>query len=168
MAMREILKNFNLFVAAKGFAGVVVEYTPPVLGVKTEDFRAGGMDAPVAIDMGMEKLEASFTLINFDRDVLALYGFLPGLPTAVTVRGAIENDLGQVTPVIHAMLGKIRTIDMGTWKAGDVPSLKATLDLTQYVHTQGGLETIYIDVPNMIRKIGPVDKMAAVRTAIGG
>lgn len=167
MAMREILKNFNLFVDGKGFAGVVEDYTPPKLAIKTEDFRAGGMDSSVAIDMGMEKLECSFTLINFDRTVLTLFGFLPGLPTICTVRGAIENDLGIVTPIIHAMTGRIREIDQGTWKAGDKPSLKVTMDLTRYGHTQGGIETTLIDIPNMIRFIGGVDKMAAVRAAIG-
>lgn len=164
---REILKNFNLFIDGRGYAGVVEEYTPPVLAIKTEDFRAGGMDSSVAIDMGMEKLECSFTLINFDRTVLTLFGFLPGLPTVCMVRGAIENDLGIITPVVHAMSGRIRSIDQGTWKAGDKPSLKVTMDLSRYGHTQGGLETTLIDIPNMIRIIGGVDKMLAVRLALG-
>lgn len=167
MASREILKNFNLFVDARGYAGVVEEYTPPVLAIKTEEFRAGGMDSSVAIDMGMEKLECSFMLSNFDPTVLVLFGFIPGLPTAVTVRGAIEDELGNVKPIIHAMSGKIRTIDQGTWKPGERTSLKVTMDLTRYAQSISGLDTIVIDVPNMIRLIGGVDKMLATRVAIG-
>lgn len=56
MAARDILKNFNLFVDGRGYAGNVSEYTPPNLAVQTEDHRAGGMDAPIALDMGMEGL----------------------------------------------------------------------------------------------------------------
>lgn len=167
MATREVLKNFNLFVDGKGFAGVVEEFVPPVLSVQTEDFRAGGMDASVPIDMGMEKLECSFNLINFDREVIALFGFLPGVPTAMTVRGAIENEFGVVTPVVVVIAGRFKTIDMGTWKPGEKPSMKVSVDITKYVYTQGGIETILVDVPNMVRMIGGVDKMAAVRSALG-
>ena len=167
MASREILKNFNLFVDARGYAGVVEEYNPPVLGIKTEDFRAGGMDGTVALDMGLEKLETSFTLSNFDPLVLNLFGFLPGLPTAVTVRGAIEDELGLIKPVIHAMAGRIRTIEQGSWKPGERASMKVTMDLTRYAQTVAGIGVIVIDIPNMIRTIGGVDKSIATRLALG-
>ena len=56
--MAKILKNFNLFVDGRGYAGKAEEVTPPKLTIKTEEFRGGGMDVPAAVDMGMEKLEA--------------------------------------------------------------------------------------------------------------
>ena len=61
----DVLKNMNLFVDGRGYAGVVDELTPPKLTMKTEEHRAGGMDAPVELDMGMEKLEASFSLKKY-------------------------------------------------------------------------------------------------------
>jgi UDP-N-acetylmuramoyl-L-alanyl-D-glutamate--2,6-diaminopimelate ligase len=54
----KILKNFNVFVDGRGYAGKIDEITLPKLTIKTEEYRAGGMDIPVSIDMGMEKLEA--------------------------------------------------------------------------------------------------------------
>lgn len=36
------------------------------------------MDAPIALDMGMEALEASFVLTAYDADVLALWGVAEG------------------------------------------------------------------------------------------
>lgn len=167
MASREILRNFNLFVDGRGFAGVVEEYTPPVVTVKTEDFRAGGMDGTTALDMGLEKLETNFVLANFDTAVLSLFGFLPGLPTVITVRGAIEDEVGLIKPVIHAMTGKIRSIDKGTWKPGEKATMKVTMDIDRFAETVAGIPTTIIDIPNMIRTIGGVDKMVAVRLAIG-
>ena len=56
------LKHFNLFVDGRGYAGKIEELTLPKVTIKAEEFRAGGMDAPMEIDLGMEKLEAEFTL----------------------------------------------------------------------------------------------------------
>ena len=54
MAARDVRKNFNLFVDGKGFAGQIEEFTPPKLTLKTEEFRAAGMDAPIELTMGLE------------------------------------------------------------------------------------------------------------------
>jgi len=48
----KILKNFNVFVDGRGYAGKIDEITLPKLTIKTEEYRAGGM--------GMEKLEADY------------------------------------------------------------------------------------------------------------
>ncbi|GHT98386.1 hypothetical protein FACS1894126_3800 [Alphaproteobacteria bacterium] len=57
----KILKNFNVFVDGRGYAGRVEEVSLPKLSLKTDEFLAGGMDAPIEIDLGMEKLEADLT-----------------------------------------------------------------------------------------------------------
>ena len=62
--MSKILKNFNLFVDGRGYAGRAEEVTPPKLTIKTEEIRNGGMDAPISVDLGMEKLECQFILIE--------------------------------------------------------------------------------------------------------
>ena len=62
----QVIKAMNLFADGKGYAAVVEEITPPKISMKTEEFRAGGMDAPIELDTGMEKLECSFTLAKYD------------------------------------------------------------------------------------------------------
>ena len=42
-----VLKNMNLFVDGRGYAGRVDEIELPKLTLKTEEHRAGGMDVPV-------------------------------------------------------------------------------------------------------------------------
>ena len=46
MTVIRLLKNINLFIDGRGYAGKVDEFDPPKLTIKTEEFRAGGMDAP--------------------------------------------------------------------------------------------------------------------------
>lgn len=72
----KILKNFNVFVDGRGYAGKIDEVTLPKLTIKTEEYRAGGMDIPINIDMGMEKLEAEFTFSEYDSELFRLFGLI--------------------------------------------------------------------------------------------
>lgn len=72
MAARNIRKNLNLFVDGRGYAGQIEEFNAPKLALTTEEFRGGGMQGPVEITMGMEKMETDFSLISYDADVLSL------------------------------------------------------------------------------------------------
>nr|BFE89957.1 hypothetical protein GCM10020185_04930 [Pseudomonas brassicacearum subsp. brassicacearum] len=51
----ETLANLNLFADGVSFQGDVPSLTLPKLTLKMEEHRGGGMDAPVELDMGMEK-----------------------------------------------------------------------------------------------------------------
>ncbi len=82
------LKNCTMAIDGRGYAGRVKTVTLPKLTVKTEEFRGGGMDAPIEIDMGMEKLEFSATLSSVDPDLLGSWGLAHGRSPSITVRGA--------------------------------------------------------------------------------
>lgn len=167
MPARDILKNYHLTVDGRGYAGQVIEYNAPELAIVTEEHRAGGMDSSVAIDMGMEPLEASFTLSSYSRDVLALFGVAEGNEVPMTVRGALESNDGTVTPVVHAMRGKITKIAPGAWTPGAKPAMAVTVRLAYYRHEQGGQAVHEIDVENMVRIVDGVDRLAEIRTALG-
>jgi len=108
----KILKNFNLFVDGRGFVGRVEEVNPPKLTIKTEEFRGGGMDAPASIDMGMEKMEASFTLAEYDKEVLKQFGLISGNAVQVTLRGAMQDD-ETTSPIVIKLRGMYTEMDMG-------------------------------------------------------
>ena len=167
MAARDILKNFNLFVDGRGYAGNVSEYSPPTLAVQTEDHRAGGMDAPVALDMGMEALEASFILTAYDFDVLSIWGVSQGQSVAFTARGSVESYDGAVKAAIHRLRGKVTRIERGTWTPGQPAPLTITIRLDYFAEELAGRQIHEIDVPNMKRVINGVDQLAARRTALG-
>lgn len=167
MTARDVRKNFNLFVQGKGYAGEIEEFTPPKLTQKTEEFRGGGMDAPIELTMGLEKLEASFSLLPFDRAVLQQFNVTEGAVVPLVGREVLESLDGTVTTVVHTMRGKIKEIDMGTAKPGDRISLKVSAALTYYKLQHGSETVIEIDVENMVRVIKGVDTMAPTRAALG-
>lgn len=165
--LNDVLKNMSLFVDGRGYAGNIEELNLPKLTIKTEEFRAGGMDAPVEVEMGMEKLECDFTLTRFDKDLLKLFGLAPGNTVPLTARGVLISDDGTQTPVIVNLQGSLREVDWGNWKAGEKASLKCAVALRYYKFTHGGDVVHEIDIPNMVRVIGGVDQLATTRDALG-
>ncbi len=160
------LKNFSLFVDGRGYAGRCDEVTPPKLTLKLEEHRAGGMDAPVELDMGMDKLSLDFTLSEYDADIIKMFGLTTGAVKPLTLRGALEDDNG-VVPVVIAVRGQLKEIDLGSWKPGQKTAKKISVALRYFKYTQDGADLVEIDIENMIRKIGGVDQLAAQRTALG-
>lgn len=167
MAATDVRKNFNLFVDGRGYAGQVEEFNAPKLAAKVEEFRAGGMNIPIDLVMGQEKMECDFMLIKYSKDVLALFGLAPGNTVPLVAREALESFDGTVTPVIHTMRGKIKEMDPGTSKSGEKASMKISMTLTYYKIQHGSTVVQEIDGPNMIHIVGGVDQLAAQRAALG-
>ena len=166
--MPRILKNFNLFVDGVGYAGLVETLSVPVLTIKSEEFRAGGMDIPMEIDMGQEKLEANFALAEYSPATSGLFGTQQVAEgTQLTARGAMQRDGEAAIPILINMTGRIYTLDPGEWKAGDRSMLTHRVALAFYRETIDGTVVHEIDVVNMKRIINGVDQMATIRTAIG-
>ena len=163
----DVLRDFNLFVDGRGYLGRCEEVSPPKLAIKTEETRVGGMDAPVEVDMGMEKLECSFSLLAIDRDVLSLWGVSTGNRVPLVFRGALRSEDGTERAAVIEVRGLIREIDWGTWKAGDKASLKVTMACRYYKLEIGG-DTIHeIDVENGVRIVDGEDQLAERRKALG-
>lgn len=167
MAARNVRKNLNLFVDGRGYAGQIEDFNAPKLTLQTEDFRGGGMHAPVKLTMGMELLDTDFSLIAYDADILANFGVREGREIQFTAREALESHDGTVTQVTHAMRGKITEIDPGTSKAGDKGTLKVSMNLSYYKLTHGARIVQEIDVVNMIHNSNGVDLLAPIRNALG-
>jgi P2 family phage contractile tail tube protein len=162
MAQLQTLKNFTLFIEGFGYAGDIEEIQLPSLKLKTEEHRVGGMDAPLDLDMGMEKLEATFTLTKVDPYALTLFGNPLKFPTW-TARGSIIDVNGNERAVIAKCTGKNTSYEPSAWKAGDKANYKFTFTLHFYQFTVDGLVLHHIDVKNMVRLIGGVDQLAATR-----
>ena len=65
------------------------------------------------------------------------------------------------------MTGTGKTIDRGSWTAGSKATKTITYTLTKYSETINGVEVVYIDVENMIRRIDGVDQLEGMRRALG-
>ncbi len=162
-----ILKNMNLFVDGRGYAGRVDEIELPKLSLKTEEHRAGGMDLPIEVELGMEKLESNLTISDYDPEVFKLFGLLDRQDTPVTVRGAIQRQGEATQAVVISLRGGWKEIDSGTWKPGDKSTLKVAVAVNYFKLAIAGQEIVEIDAINLVRKVGGVDQMADIRSAIG-
>lgn len=160
------LKNFTCFVDGTGYAGIVSELEPPKLTIKSEEYRGGGMDAPVEVDMGMEKLESTLTFVEYAPELFDRLGLVDGETVGLTLRGAAKGR-GEEQEIIINLTGGFRELDPGTWKAGDEATLKASVAASYYKLTIDGTERVEIDVENMVRRINGTDKLEGMRKALG-
>lgn len=163
----QTLVNMNLFIDGKGFAGLATEVNLPKLKRKTDEHRAGGMDGPVKMGMGMELLEASFTLSGVSTDALVFFGLADDTTFNGNFRGAFKNLKGEVVPVIATFRGMLEEIDPGSWKAGDKAETKFNTALTYYKLEVEGAVVHELDPVGCIRVINGTDEAAAERAAIG-
>lgn len=163
----ETLANLNLFVDGVSFQGDVPSLTLPKLTLKMEEHRAGGMDAPIELDMGMEKQEANFTTTGVRRESLQFFGLADGNAFNGTFRGAFKGQRGAIKAVVVTLRGSLKEVDMGDWKAGDKAEIKHAVAVTYYKLEIDGRLIYEIDPLGMVRVINGVDQLAAQRTALG-
>lgn len=163
----DVRKNFAISVDGRGYAGQASEFNAPKLTMVSEDYRGGGMDAAVGIELGMEKLTCDFSMTSYSKDVLALVGLTNGNNVTITAREVLESYDGTVTPVVHVMRGMITELDPGTSQPGSLNPIKYTMSLDYYKMTHGGSTIYEIDPINMVRVINGADQLASQRSALG-
>lgn len=162
----QTLYNFNLFVDGTSYAGVASQLTLPKLKVKTEDYRAGGMDAPLKMDMGLEPLEASFSMTGVAPDILSHFGLSDQNKFNGAFRGAFRDQQGKVSAMVATFRGLLQEIDMGDWKAGDKAETKYNVACSYYKLEVDGKVIFEIDPLAGVRKVNGTDQLEAVRAAL--
>lgn len=167
MAANDVRKNLAVFVDGTSYVGDANKVTAPKLTLVTEKFRGGGMQAPIALTMGMEEMVADVSFVSYDKDILALFSLVEGANVPLVVRELLESFDGTETAVVHTMTGKVTEIDPGESQPGVLPELKYTMSLSYYKLQHGDTVVHEIDVVNLIQIINGTDVLATARTALG-
>ncbi len=168
MALPSKLKNFNLFVDGNSYIGQVTEVVLPKLTKKMEEFRGAGMEAPVDIDFGLEKLSVDWTVGGWFKDVFVQFGTSTHNGTGLRFAGAIQSDdTDEYIPVEVVMRGRHSEIDSGSAKSGEDTEIKITTSLSYYKLTINGEDVIEIDVINLVKKFSGKDLNTGLRAALG-
>ncbi len=94
----QALYNLNLFIDGVNFAGIATQVTPPKLKIKAEDYRGGGMDSPIKMDLGLEALEANFSLSGMSVEALRFFGLADQSAFNGVFRGAFRTTRGRCSP----------------------------------------------------------------------
>lgn len=159
------LKGFTAFVDGRGYAGRLNSGKLPVVKMKTEGFRDGGMDGEEDLEMGQEKMEAELVFAELDRNILGLVG---SRNVPITLRGSIEDEAGAKLAVIAEMRGLVTEVDAGEWKAGEGKGeVKLALTPGYYRLRIDGQDVYEIDVLNSVRRMNGVDQLAKRRQNLG-
>lgn len=164
-ALPKILRNFNLMLDGTSFAGICTEVVLPKLNIKEEDHQGGGHDMPVPVDMGMEKMELSFTMAEHHAAVYRSFGLRDGQGVSAVFRGAKVDDK-TVESYVVTVRGRVNEVDPGTAGVGNKNEMRSRMSLLFYEVKMKGAELVYIDVLNMIRRINGKDVLADIREAI--
>jgi P2 family phage contractile tail tube protein len=168
MSLPRVLKNFIVFNDGNAYLGEVPEATPPKLSRKMEEYRAGGMNGPVSLDLGMEALEFEWTAAGYMKSLFTQWGAPTHDAVLLRLNGAVQaDDTGEVQAVELVMRGRHKEIDYGNAKAGEKTEIKVKSALSYYKLVIDGEVVMEIDFVNMIEIVGGVDRMAQIRQALG-
>lgn len=169
MALPKILKDFNLFYDGNSWQGLVPTLTLPELALQMQEYRAGGMDAAVEVDKGMEKLTMEWQTGGLQESIFSGFGTSKINGQLMRFEGAFESDeTGDITACTVTVRGRHSKIALGEQKIGsDNGTHSITTSLSYYKLDVNGQTVIEIDVPNYICVVDGVDRLAKRRAAMG-
>ncbi len=152
---------------ANGLRVIVKEDRRAPTAVHMVWYRAGGMDAPVLLDVGLEAMEAKFTTNGARREAMKFFGLSDQGAFNGTFRGSFKTQKGGSVPVVATVRGLLKEINPGDWKAGDLAACTYSVAVSYYKLEVEGREMFEIDPANSVRKIDGVDQLAAMRNDLG-
>lgn len=162
------LKDFDLYINGTDHAGVIPELTIPKLALKSEEFHAGGMVAPLDITLGLQKIEFDFTLGGLIESIFGDFGAAAHDATLLRFAGAYQEDgSGTVRAAEVIALGKVSEVDFGSQKKASDTAHKSKMTCTYYELNVDGLNWVTIDVMNQVFIVMGIDRYAEIRAALG-
>ena len=170
MALPKKLKMINLFNEGNSYLGQTGEVTIPKLVRKFEDWRGGGMNGNVKIDMGLgdDISEFNWKLGGIDELVIEQWGAATVSAHMLRFAGSYQrDDTGEAKSVEIVVRGRHEEIDFGNQKAGDDTEKTIKTIWSYYKLSIDGVVKVEIDIPNMIEIVNGVDLLEKHRANIG-
>ena len=167
MSVTYVLRKFICYVDGFGKLGEGENMKLPVMEVTTEDFRGGGMDTPIRIDLGTTPLVMEFKLTSFDPQVYTKWGLYPGQEMQYTVRGSLAHQEGVPFAAIAGCRGNLHKVEADNFEPGRKIQHTFTVNLTYYKLTIGEQPIYEIDIINGRRLVNGVDQLRPDHIALG-
>jgi uncharacterized protein len=167
MQINYIMKYFTVWLDGYGLMGEGHEVKLPHPDIKFEDMRAGGMDSPFPIDLGIEKMEVEFKLYSYNPQVLKRWGLLGGQKSILTFRAHLEGTSGQQSKLKAVMDAHPNKMDFGNWKPASHAENTWHAKVSYYKLEIDDEPIIEIDPLNFIRSIGGVNQLQNAAINLG-
>jgi P2 family phage contractile tail tube protein len=162
-----VLRKFIVWADGFGKLGEGENCKLPVMEVTTEDFRGGGMDTPLKIDLGTTPLVMEFKLSSFDPQVYNLWGLYPGQEKQFTIRGSLAHNDGSPFAAIAGCAGNLQKVEADNFEPNRKVLHTFTVNLSYYKLTIGDRPVYEIDVINAVRMVNGVDQLRPDRVSLG-
>ncbi|MEO0682716.1 MAG: phage major tail tube protein [Pseudomonadota bacterium] len=158
------IRNFNAFVDGRSYAGLCTQATLPEIALNTEDFRGGGMDMPIPIDMGMAAMTAELQFKEWSSDLMTRVG---GNTRLVLRAGEMGQDDFEASALVFTIGGRVIATPMGDLGTGQDALLTLRWGVDYFRVARDGDVLVEIDAENAVRIIDGVDQLAGMRRAMG-
>lgn len=170
MGLPRKLKQMNVFNEGQSYVGEATSVALPNLERKMEAYRGGGMNGYAKVDHGLDEnsLQVKWKVGGYCKQVLQQSGTtsVSGVMLRFT-QGFQRDDTGDVDAVEVVVRGRHSLVDRGDGKVGDDTEWEITTECVYYKETLNGEVLVEIDIMNMIEMYAGIDKMEALRKAIG-
>lgn len=168
MALPRVIKKLIVYNDGDSFLGETSEVTLPKLTRKLEDWRGGGHDAALGIDLGGEPIEFEWKAGGFLEKVYRQFGSTTVNGVQLRFAGSIQDDsTGKVKTVDITVRGRHQEIDPGSAKAGDMSETTIKTRCAYYKLLIDGEKIIEKDELNMKFIVNGVDILEQHRAALG-
>ncbi|WP_251477697.1 phage major tail tube protein [Stenotrophomonas lactitubi] len=168
MGLPRKLKGFNTFTAGESFLGEAKTITLPELKRIMEAYRGGGMSGPVKIDLGQDEIQIKVVYGGLMRPILRQYAETSHDGVQIRFAGGYQrDDNGQVDAVEVVIRGRHEGLEFGDSEAGSDTEFTVTTACSYYKLTWNGEVLIELDLVNMVENVGGIDRLLALRSAIG-
>ncbi|WP_151710571.1 phage major tail tube protein [Acinetobacter brisouii] len=170
MAIPKKLKLMNLYNEGNSYLGQIGEVTLPKLGRKLENWRGGGLNGNVKVDLGLsdDALELTWKLGGLDPLVLQQFGAQTVGAIGLRFSGSYQrDDTNETTAVELVVRGRHEEIDFGNAKAGDDTETTIKTICSYYKLSIDGETVIEIDIPGIKEVVNGVDLLEKHRQNIG-
>lgn len=170
MALPKKLKMADLFNEGNSYLGQTGEITIPKLVRKLEDWRGGGMNGNVKIDLGLgdDITEFNWKLGGIDDLIIEQWGAQTVSANMLRFAGSYQrDDTGDTCAVEIVVRGRHEEIDFGNQKAGDDTETSIKTIWSYYKLSIDNVVKVEIDIPNMIEIVNGVDLLEKHRANIG-
>lgn len=164
MAYPRKIRNFNAFLDGVTYFGLVTEGTMPDLSMVTADYRGGGMDSAIKIDMGMEPMEAELKFGEHRPELLSMFGTRQRI---VLRAGAMGEDNFEADSLVYTLRGRFTRRSQDAFSGGNDVMMIMGIAVDQFRLEHNSQIVSDIDVEAGKRVIGGTDQLAAMRVAMG-
>jgi P2 family phage contractile tail tube protein len=162
------LRNWNVFVDGTSYAGIASEISLGKIAEKLDQWRGAGMLGDIDVAMGLEKLEIEHKYGGLVVPILRQFGALGSDASQLRFVGAYQEDVaGGVVQAELVVRGRHVEIDLGTAKPGEANEWAVKSSCPYYRWRVAGRTELEVDIINNVFVVGGIDRMAAIRAAIG-